>query len=122
VCAALAPALPRPHFTALPIHYRQQEAYVFIGDLGHACVLAFQDKPTESNDRFLALYRMNAQFLRLGGFGVPGPELLRQPEFLRQVHRALDYNYRNYQAQAKTFPPELHKLRQPDGKPRPMKP
>ncbi|MCS7167082.1 MAG: serine/threonine-protein kinase [Gemmatales bacterium] len=95
------------------------EAYALVGELGLAIVLAYRDRPLESNERFLAVLKRSPNLQR-PAYGLT-PFL--QPEFYRLVVRALEHNYVNCLAQRIPFPNELSRLRQElPAKPRVGKP
>ena len=80
------------------------EQYALVGQLGEAVVLAFQDKPAESNARFLKL--QGHRLLQPGTSQV----LRFNPEWVRMIGKAIEHNYRNSRPDA-PFPPELFKFR-----------
>ncbi len=95
------------------------EAYALVGEIGLAIVLAFQDKPAESNERFLAALK-RCPGLQRPAYGLT-PVL--QPEWYRLVVRALEHNRVNCAALGLAFPNELARLRQElPARPRPLKP
>jgi serine/threonine-protein kinase len=95
------------------------EAYALVGEIGWAMVLAFRDRPVESNERFLAVLKRHPGLQR-PAFGLT-PFL--QPEWYRWVVRALEHNRVNCLAQGLPFPAELAHLRQElPAKPRVTKP
>jgi predicted Ser/Thr protein kinase len=95
-------------FTGLMKNPAKVEAYRTLGRLGHAIVLAKQDRPVESNRAFLEVLREKSpQGKRPGGL----PFLLNQPEFRSYIGLALDQNQVNDPSQA--LAPELKLLRDP---------
>lgn len=77
-----------------------------VGRLGHAIVLAFQDRPAESCAAFLHI--VNARGPAQAGLRFV---LNRNPRFLRMVARALDRDAANCEAAALSFPPALQEWR-----------
>jgi serine/threonine protein kinase len=92
-------------FASLTDHPTKVRAYRTLGRLGHAIVLARQDKAAESNQLFLEL---------LPSRGKPGAEQIRfflnQPQLRYEMAHALEYNKANLR---KPLPPELERLREP---------
>jgi hypothetical protein len=81
------------------------EQYQTVGALGEAIVLSLQDKPKESNDRFLKLAERGPR----GLLGVLPSDL----EFRVMVSRAVQRNWENlvHNHQEKDFPQLLQPLR-----------
>jgi serine/threonine-protein kinase len=80
--------------------------YAALGQVGHAMVLAFRNEFQESNAIFKLL--ANDKERPLGR----APNIInRNPEFLRWVVKALDFNAANCEAAKQVFPPELQALR-----------
>jgi serine/threonine-protein kinase len=83
--------------------------YNMLGRLGQAIVLAYENKPHESNHLFLELVHqkpaMGLSFERM-------PMLFTNKALRREIGRALDYNLANATAE-QPFPPELNFLRDP---------
>jgi predicted Ser/Thr protein kinase len=95
-------------FTSLMKNSAKIEAYRTLGRLGHAIVLAKQDRPVESNRAFLDVLRDKSPQ------GRPPdrlPFLLNQPEWRSYIGRALDQNQANAPGQA--LPTELKAIRDP---------
>lgn len=88
------------------------EAYTVLGYMGHAMVLAFQDRTKESNLLFLQLVRERLKR------GMPGSEeehvLLQHPQWRVMLACALERNARNATA-ADPFPKPLEPLRRLPG-------
>jgi serine/threonine-protein kinase len=85
------------------------KAYMVVGRLGHAMVLAFQDKAPESCQCFLDVINSRDQPTANMRFF-----LNRNPRFVRLVARALDYNAANLEATKRTLPSVLEELRKPE--------
>ena len=83
----------------------QVEPYQLVGSIGEALVLAFQDKPKESNNQLLKVVEKNPGRL----LGTLPPD----PEFRAMISRALQRNYDNlvYAKEGNQFPPRLNPLR-----------
>jgi eukaryotic-like serine/threonine-protein kinase len=80
--------------------------YVTLGRLGHAIVLAFQDKADESNEVFLSAIKEPDQLMGRLRF-----VLNRNPRFLQMMAKALDHNAANCEAAHRELPPALQELR-----------
>lgn len=89
------------------------KSYRTFGRLGHAIVLAFRDRPKESNQAFLSVvvdWRQPDSRLRF---------LLSEPRLRQTVAKALSYNAANNAADPEPIPPALQFLRRP---PIPLRP
>jgi serine/threonine-protein kinase len=106
------------------------EPYQTLGRLGHAMVLAFRDRPRESNELIKEIIgHLAPRFFRPGARGRRGDErawyfaLLRSNRlFRRTLARALEHNFEN---DPRNFPQPLQGLRLPPGqwpRPRPRDP
>jgi serine/threonine-protein kinase len=99
---------------------RHPPPYVFLGRLGQAMVLAFRDKPDESNRLFKELLVEKKPDAKKPAGQTEFVLLQRLNSQLRpMVARALDHNAANSPA---TFPRELESLRKPPPRLRPEKP
>ncbi|MER3416635.1 MAG: hypothetical protein C4297_10535 [Gemmataceae bacterium] len=80
------------------------EAYASVGLLGYALVLAFRDRPEESNQAFekwmQSIHRFSPLFVRI----------MESVELRRLVRLAIEYNERNGQAQGVTVPESVRQL------------
>ena len=95
-------------FTGLTKNSSRIEAYRTLGRLGHAIVLAREDRPAQSNQAFLDVLEEKSQQ------GKPADHLaflLNQPELRYHIGRAIDRNQANMSG--RSLPLELKKLRDP---------
>jgi serine/threonine-protein kinase len=85
---------------------KQAPAVQDLGQLGHAIVLAQQNKTKESNEAFLEVRkRLNGDAARSG--------VLDNRQLRFAIARALERNFHQCEANKEPFPPELDRLRQP---------
>jgi serine/threonine-protein kinase len=80
--------------------------YMVLGRLGHAIVLAFEDRALDSDQAFIEVLRDRDQALARSRALVN-----RNPRFLEVVQNALCHNAANLAASGQILPPELEPLR-----------
>ena len=88
--------------------------YRFLGHLGQAIVLALQDRPVESNETFLQLFK-EFKGDRDRDRSLPGSLINQSPRLRMWVGRALDHNFDNATPE-RPFPTALEYLRKPPGR------
>ncbi len=97
-------------FTSLMDNPSRVPIYTTLGRVGRAIVLAFQDRPAESNQIFVHLASErrpeNERFER-------ARYLFIHPQLRYLIAQALDHNAANLRAQNEPFPDELQYLRKP---------
>lgn len=98
------------YFLELMRNPQQVKAYTTLGRVGHAIVLALQDRASESNALFLEVFQ---EILPEKDPIEQGRFLLNNPELRYWIARALDYNAVNLEAARQPFPEKLRALRQP---------
>jgi serine/threonine-protein kinase len=91
-------------FNELMSNSRPVPAYKLLGRLGHGIVLAFQDKPAESNKLFSEIFNEKRQWYRLA-IGLVNT----YPKLKQKIAEALDRN----EANKETVPASLQELRRP---------
>lgn len=89
---------------------QQVKAYATLGKIGHAIVLALQDRASESTALFVEVFN---EILPDKTPLEQGRYLLNNPELRYWIARALDYNAVNLEADKLPFPEKLRALRQP---------
>jgi serine/threonine protein kinase len=94
----------------------KQWPHKWLGAVGLAIVASFQDRPLESNKRFLNLYHLLAKTTKGQPLGAKFFWMTNR-EMRQTIAEALD---RNYQNAPRAFPAELEPLRQPPQPPRPQ--
>jgi serine/threonine-protein kinase len=97
---------------------RAQKPYQNLGRLGHAIVLARQDRAAESNQAFLELVSEMPRQGQVAG-GQPWRFFIDQPLLRYEIGTALEFNKANA-APSEPFPRELDFLREPPRWPLPL--
>jgi hypothetical protein len=97
-------------FTELLENPYKVREYTMLGRLGRAMVLAFQNRPAESNKLFLEI--LGDRLAEPEKAAERKGQVLFKPQLRHMIARALDYNAANASPQH-PFPPQLELLRRP---------